>query len=87
MYLFKTPSLRNIASTPPYMHDGRFSTLQAVLDHYSNGIQDSPTLDAKLKQNGITGIPLTADEKTKLITFLNTLTDEDFLRDKKLSEQ
>lgn len=87
MYLFKTPSLRNVANTPPYMHDGRFFTLEAVLNHYSNGILDSPTLDAKLKQNGVLGIPLTADEKTSLLAFLNTLTDENFLRNKKLSEQ
>jgi cytochrome c peroxidase len=87
MYLFKTPSLRNVANTPPYMHDGRFSTLEAVLNHYSSGVQNSNTLDGKLTDNGILGIPLTDDEKTKLIAFLNTLTDETFLRDKKLSEQ
>lgn len=87
LHKFKTPSLRNVANTPPYMHDGRFLTIEAVLNHYSSSVQDSPTLDVQLKQNGVLGIPLTDAEKTKLIAFLNTLTDEDFLRDKKLSEQ
>jgi cytochrome c peroxidase len=87
MFKFKTPSLRNIVNTPPYMHDGRFLTLEAVLDHYSSGVKDSETLDEKLKENGVLGIPLTQNEKDKLIAFLNTLTDEDFLRNKKLSEQ
>lgn len=87
LYKFKTPSLRNVVNTPPYMHDGRFLTLEAVLDHYSSGVKESETLDEKLKQNGVLGIPLTQDEKDKLIAFLTTLTDEDFLRDKKLSEQ
>ena len=87
MHKFKTPSLRNVAKTPPYMHDGRFFTLDAVLNHYSNGVQDSPTFDAQLKQNNVLGISLSDDEKTKLVAFLNTLTDEDFIRDKKFSEQ
>lgn len=87
LYKFKTPSLRNIAKTAPYMHDGRFYTLMAVLDHYSNGITDSPTLDSRLKTNGVPGIVLTADEKTKLVAFMNTLTDDEFIRDPKLSEQ
>jgi len=87
LYKFKTPSLRNIAQTAPYMHDGRFYTLMAVLDHYSNGITDSPTLDSRLKTNGIPGIALTAEEKTKLVAFLNTLTDDEFIRDPKLAEQ
>ena len=87
MYKFKTPSLRNVANTPPYMHDGRLFTLEAVLDHYSSGMADSPTLDPLLKQNGTPGIPLLPAEKTQLIAFLHTLSDEQFLRDKKLSEQ
>lgn len=87
MYRFKTPSLRNVANTPPYMHDGRLLTLEAVLEHYNSGVSDSPTLDTLLKKNGTLGIPLTQDEKTSLIAFLSTLSDEEFLRDKKLSEQ
>ncbi len=86
-YLFKTPSLRNIAVTAPYMHDGRFRTLSAVLDHYSSAVQKSATLDKRLINGTKTGIPLSADEKVKLIAFLNTLTDMEFLKDSKLSEQ
>jgi len=87
MYLFKTPSLRNVAKTAPYMHDGRFLNLQAVLDHYSSGIHNSPTLDPLLKPNGTPGIPLTATEKSQIIAFLQTLTDEEFLRNPLLAEQ
>jgi len=68
------------------MHDGRFSTLEAVLNHYSNGVLDSPTLDPALKANGALGIPLTATEKTKLVAFLKTLTDHEFLTDRRFSE-
>jgi cytochrome c peroxidase len=87
LYKFKTPSLRNVANTAPYMHDGRFRTLMAVLDHYTNGVQDSPTLDPRLRNGNTTGIPLTVNEKNKLVAFMNTLTDETFLRDPKLAEQ
>ncbi len=87
LYKFKTPSLRNVANTAPYMHDGRFRTLMAVLDHYTNGVQDSPTLDPRLRNGSVTGIPLTQNEKNKLVAFLYTLTDDTFLRDPKLAEQ
>jgi cytochrome c peroxidase len=83
---FKVPSLRNIALTTPYMHDGRFYMLKRVLDHYASGVKDSPTLDPLLKQNGRLGIPLTEDEKTKLIAFLNTLTDPVFANDKRFRD-
>jgi cytochrome c peroxidase len=86
-YLFKTPSLRNVALTPPYMHDGRFFTLQAVLDHYDKGVKDSPTLDSILKRDATIGIPLSTAEKEDLIAFLLTLSDQAFIHDKKLSEQ
>ncbi|HMO32976.1 MAG TPA: cytochrome c peroxidase [Lacibacter sp.] len=86
-YKFKTPSLRNVVQTAPYMHDGRFRTLMAVLDHYSDGVQDMPTLDRRLRNGNRTGIPLTAPEKNKIIAFLRTLTDDSFLRDPKLAEQ
>jgi len=85
-YKFKVPSLRNVEKTAPYMHDGRFGTLESVLNHYSSGVVDSPTLDPVLKQNGNLGIPLTAVEKTQLITFLKTLTDNQYLTDKRFSE-
>jgi cytochrome c peroxidase len=82
---FKVPSLRNAELTPPYMHDGRLRTLQQVLDHYTQSVKDSETLDPVLKQNGSPGIPLTDDEKAKIITFIKTLTDRDFTTDKRFS--
>jgi cytochrome c peroxidase len=85
-FKFRVPSLRNIAATLPYTHDGRFQTLSQVLDHYASGVQDSPTLDPLLKQNGRLGIPLSADEKTKIIAFLRTLTDPQFLSDPRAAE-
>lgn len=86
-FKFKVPSLRNVALSKPYMHDGRFRELEQVLDHYATQVMDSPTLDPILKQNGTLGITLSNDEKQKLIAFLHTLTDEEFLTDRKLSEQ
>lgn len=85
-YKFKVPSLRNVEKTAPYMHDGRFTTLTAVLNHYSNGVLDSPTLDPALKNNGNLGIPLSTTEKSKLVAFLKTLTDHEFLSDRRFSE-
>ncbi|MFN8416485.1 MAG: cytochrome c peroxidase [Cytophagaceae bacterium] len=76
---FKVPSLRNIALSRPYMHDGRFNTLEKVLNHYSDGVVDSPTLDPLLKSNGNLGISLTDEEKQKIILFLQTLTDYTFV--------
>lgn len=84
---FAVPSLRNVAVTAPYMHNGKFKTLESVLDHYASGVKDSPTLDPVLRQaGGSLGIPLDATEKTQLIAFLNTLTDESFLRDERFAQ-
>lgn len=85
-YKFKVPTLRNIEKTAPYMHDGRLFTLEAVLDHYSSGVVNTQNLDASLNNNGTIGIPLTGDEKTKIIAFLKTLTDNQFLTDSRFSE-
>lgn len=82
-YRFKVPSLRNLAFTAPYMHDGRFLTLDAVLDHYSKGIQAFATLDVSLAG----GISLTTDERKAVLSFLNTLNDHVFVTNKLLSEQ
>ncbi|MCG8183358.1 cytochrome-c peroxidase [Tenacibaculum piscium] len=82
-YKFKVPSLRNIQVTAPYMHDGRFLTLEAVLNFYSDGVQNTENLDPILKHNGILGIPLTTQEKQAIIVFLKTLTDDTFLTDKR----
>ena len=68
---FKVPSLRNVAMTYPYMHDGRFYTLEQVLDHYSSGVKQSSTLHPSLQS----GIPMTDVEKEDIIAFLRTLTD------------
>jgi cytochrome c peroxidase len=85
-YKFRVPSLRNIEKTAPYMHDGRLYTLDAVLNHYASGVSDSPTLDPILNTNGTLGIPLTSDEKSKIIAFLKTLTDNQFLTDTRFSQ-
>lgn len=85
-YKFKVQSLRNVEVTAPYMHDGRFGTLEAVLNHYESGIEDSPTLDPLLKKNGKLGITLSQAEKKQIIAFLKTLTDTQYLTDKRFSE-
>ena len=85
-YKFKVPSLRNIEKSAPYMHDGRLFTLEAVLDHYSSGVVDTGTLDPLLKNGNTLGIPLSESDKTKLIAFLKTLTDNQYLTDKRFSE-
>ena len=64
---FKVPSLRNVAVTAPYMHDGRFGTLAAVMNHYQQGVVQSSTLDPILQQNGNLGISLSDEEKGQLI--------------------
>lgn len=83
---FKTPSLRNIALTAPYMHDGRFATLEQVIEHYNSGVKTTATLDPILsKPNHLYGLQLTLQEKIDLISFLNTLTDTTFTNNPSLS--
>jgi len=87
LYKFKVPTLRNIELTFPYMHDGRFKTLDDVLNHYSDGMVDSETLDSVFKdKNGTLGISMTATEKELIIAFLKTLTDDNFINDNRFSE-
>ncbi len=84
---FKVPSLRNIALTAPYMHDGRFQTLEEVIEHYNSGLVNSSTLDPTLLyplNNG--GLMLSAEDKRDLIAFLNTLTDEDLTTNPEFSD-
>lgn len=76
---FKVPTLRNIQFTYPYMHDGRFKKLPDVLKHYTSGIQHSKTLDARLQSPMV----LSHEERIDLIAFLWTLTDRDFLFDRR----
>jgi cytochrome c peroxidase len=77
---FKVPSLRNSALTYPYMHDGRFRTLEEVVDHYNTGIHASTTLEAPLAYSMSTGLMLTAQDKKDLVNFLKTLTDYQFIK-------
>lgn len=85
---FKTTSLRNIALTAPYMHDGRFNTLEEVVEHYSTGIQNHPTLSPALRDaNGNpVQLHLTEAEKAALVAFLHTLTDESIATEPKWSD-
>lgn len=85
-YKFKVPSLRNVEKSAPYMHDGRFGTLEAVLEHYSSGVNGSLTLDPILQKDGKIGIAISAKEKLQLIAFLKTLTDNQYFTDKRFSE-
>ncbi|MDB5240516.1 MAG: cytochrome-c peroxidase [Spirosoma sp.] len=78
---FRVPSLRNVARTQPYMHDGRFSTLEQVIKHYATGVVDNPSLDPLLKKNGQVGIPLSTQDQEAIIAFLYTLTDFSYVND------
>ncbi len=82
---FKVPSLRNVALTAPYMHDGRFATLEEVLDHYSSGVKKSKTLDTILLKKENLGITLSSRDKKNLIQFLNTLTDYTLINNKEFA--
>lgn len=79
---FRVPTLRNVALTAPYMHDGRFETLDAVLDHYAQGLQHAPRRDAALAQP----VTLDAADRRALLAFLRALTDESFVRDARFAE-
>ncbi len=83
---FKTPTLRNVALTAPFMHDGRFGSLKEVLDHYSSQVKYSPSLDRQfIREDGKYGIPLSEQEKRDIIAFLNSLTDEEFISSEQFS--
>lgn len=86
-YKFKVPSLRNVGYTAPYMHDGRYHSLEEVLDHYSDSVHKFTTLDPILQRaDGKTGINLTATEKQSIIAFLRTLSDEQFVKEAKFAD-
>ncbi|MGB0891682.1 MAG: cytochrome-c peroxidase [Flavobacteriaceae bacterium] len=76
---FKSPSIRNLAFTAPYMHDGRFATLEEVINHYSEGLKPSATIDPLMKKVNEGGVGLSANDKSDLKAFLLTLTDFDFI--------
>lgn len=87
---FRVPTLRNIAVTAPYMHDGRFWSLNEVLDHYSDHIRESETLSPFISgvsnKPGNLGLMLTKEEKRDIISFLHMLTDDDFLTNPEFSD-
>lgn len=91
--LFRVPTLRNIALTAPYMHDGRFQTLEEVVDHYNEHIErNSPNVNPILllsnpapAGSNSTTLNLTTTEKRQLVAFLKTLTDSTFIQDKRFS--
>ncbi len=83
---FKVPSLRNVAVTFPFMHDGRLQTLEEVVDHYNSDVRNSSTVDPALLGTTATGLMLDAQEKKDLINFLKTLTDYTFLNNKAYSD-
>ena len=76
---FKTPSLRNLKFTAPYMHDGRFNTLDEVINHYSEGIKSSATIDPLIKKVNQGGVQLSTQDKMDLKAFLLALSDNDFV--------
>ncbi|WP_428312478.1 cytochrome-c peroxidase [Hydrocarboniphaga sp.] len=80
--LFRVPSLRNIAQTAPYMHDGRFDTLEQVIAHYRGGIAPAALTDPKLQK----AASLSDAEATDLLAFLQTLSDDRFLHDRRFAE-
>ena len=85
--LFKVTSLRNVELTAPYMHDGRFATLEEVVEHYSTGVKNHPNLSQQLKViNGqVRLMNLSPQDKAALVAFLKTLTDVTVIKDVKYS--
>ena len=97
---FKSPSLRNVELTGPYMHDGRLATLEDVVNHYDSGVQPHQNLSRRLRgrgrgrgrdrdrdrgERGGTRLNLSERQKSALVAFLKTLTDRKFVTDKKFS--
>ncbi|MEO0591145.1 MAG: cytochrome c peroxidase [Pseudomonadota bacterium] len=85
--VFKSPSLKGVAVSPFFMHDGRFTTLREVVDHYNNGVQNGPALDNRLRQNNQPmQLGLSVDDREALVDFMETLTDETLMGDPKFSD-
>jgi cytochrome c peroxidase len=84
---FKIPSLRNVALTAPYMHDGRFETLEEVIDHYSEGIDQSENLDVRLREvdGAAKQFHISAAERQAIVAFMNSMTDLTMIHDPKFS--
>ncbi|MBX7151846.1 cytochrome-c peroxidase [bacterium] len=86
MGTFKMPSLRNVELTAPYMHDGRFSTLEAVLNHYQTGAKNHPNRGIQIPSGGYGTVTLTEQKKADIIAYLKTLTDQSLIVDPKYSD-
>ena len=86
--MFKVPLLRNIELTAPYMHDGRFETMEEVVEHYNSGIKNHENLDFRLKggNNEVKKLNLSVEDKAALIAFLKTLTDETIATTERFSD-
>ena len=82
---FIVPSLRNLAFTAPYMHDGRFSTLEEVIEFYTSGVKLSVNIDSKMEYAHQGGTKLTVEQKKKVIAFLLTLSDTSFISNPEFS--
>jgi cytochrome c peroxidase len=80
--LFKSPSLRNVEFTAPYMHDGRLATLEAVIDHYSRDVKPHPNVDGRVRRR----LNISDRDKAALVAFLKTLSDQKFITDPKFSD-
>lgn len=87
---FKAPSLRNIELTAPYMHDGRFTRLEEVIEHYSSGVQPHVNLGLAFEdqesETTASGFKFTGKQKRALVAFLKTLTDSEFVSDPRFSD-
>ncbi len=83
---FKTTSLRNIAVSGPYMHDGRFNTLEQVIQFYNNGVNQSNKLAPQLQASADNGIGLSGQDREDIVNFLNTLTDPTYLNNPDYSD-
>jgi cytochrome c peroxidase len=84
--IFKSPSLKNMGVGGPFMHDGRFTTLEQVVEHYNSGVQVGPAVDNRLLRNGVPQrLNLSVADKAALAAFLRTLDDTALLTDAKFS--
>jgi cytochrome c peroxidase len=84
---FKSPSLRNLAFTAPYMHDGRFESLEEVINHYSEGLKNSSTIDPLMKKVSQGGVGLSENDKADLKAFLLSLSDSEFVSNPKFKKE
>lgn len=87
--VFKIPSLRNVAMTAPYMHDGRFATLEEVVNHYNNDIKKSPNLDNVFKSwdtGDAIKLGLSEGEVSSVVAFLHSLTDDNYMNDERFAD-